>query len=463
MTDLKKLYSFKKEIVRRKASQDLLAFTCYNNIKYVPNWHHVYTAKVITDFINDPKRKKLMIFEPPQHGKSELFSRNLPAFYLGQHPNNKVLTASYSIDLGRFFGREVQRIMTSKEYSEIFPKSSLNESASTKTADYFEIPNHKGFYKTVGVMGGISGFPSDLGVIDDPIKGALEAFSKTYRDRIWEWYLSEFRARLHNDSKQIIGMTRWHEDDLCGRLLELEPDEWEIISIPAIKESNEDPNDPRKIGEALWESKHSLTRLLQLKGLSERTFNSLYQQRPTAIEGSILKKQWFGRFEMSEISGCSVNFKVDTAYTANSANDANSIMAYAIKNNTVYIVNVTVKRLEFPELCRALINDVNIYGRQGSVVYVEPKASGKSVVQQLRQSGINILESKAPTTDKESRVMAISSVVEGGRVKLLNGGSWVDNFLEECAAFPNAKNDDQVDTLVMACEGMNQNNYKVMV
>ena len=429
------------------------------------NWHHKAIAQKLTDFILDPHKKKLMLFVPPQHGKSELASRCLPAFALGVNPDLKIVGTSYSIDLARSFNRDIQRIIDSEEYRQVFPNTQINTKnvvtvqSYLRNSEMFEVINHKGSYKCVGVMGGLSGFPVDIAIIDDPVKDALEAYSQTYRDRVWEWYLNVLLTRLHNKSKQIIIMTRWHQDDLCGRILEQEPNEWELVVYPAILDEKTD-GDPRNIGEALWAERHSLEKLLKTKQMSERVFNSLYQQRPTSIEGAILKKQWFGRFDMEEIAGCPVNFMVDTAYTSNSANDANAILAYVIKDNIGHILNMTVKRLEFPELCRQLQNDYNMYGSNRSIVYIEPKASGKSVVQQLKKTtGLNVTEAPSPTTDKESRAYAISSVIESGRIKLLNGASWVDNLLEECAAFPNAKNDDQVDTVIMLCEKMGKQSH----
>jgi len=422
----------------------------YNNFKYIPNWHHISTANILTEFISDPNKKKIMIFQPPQHGKSELCSRNLPAYYLGTNIGGKVLSASYSIDLGRFFSRDVQRIMTSETYNDVFPKSSLIDSKLTKTSDYFEV--NGGFYKAIGVTGGISGFPGDLGIIDDPIKGALEAHSKTYRDRVWEWYLSEFTARLHNNSKQIIIMTRWHEDDLCGRILEHEGSEWDIVSYPAILEEL-NIKDPRSFGQALWGERHNLEKLHKIKSMSERVFNSLYQQRPTAMEGNIIKRNWFGRFDIEEVAGQPVNFVVDTAYSKDSTADYSVILAYVEKNNCYYILNISRTKLDFPEFITELKSQVNIWGTNSSKIKVEPKATGKTVVQQLRQiTRLNITEAPAPTTDKVSRYMAVSPIVESKRVLLLNNSHWLPNFLEETGQFPNGKNDDQVDCMIMMIE-----------
>ena len=237
MNALKKEYNKLKKLHINLARRDLLNFTTYTNAKYIPNWHHKYVANVLTEFITTDKIKKLMIFMPPQHGKSELASRNLPAFAFGINPDLKIAGVSYSIDLQRLFNRDIQRIMISDEYKAIFPKVRLNEKGVLSSQNYlrnsdeFDIVGHRGSYKAVGVMGGLSGRPVDILLLDDTIKDALQAYSAVYRERIWDWYLSVGDSRLHNDSKQIICMTRWHEDDLAGRLLDAEGDEWTVIKF----------------------------------------------------------------------------------------------------------------------------------------------------------------------------------------------------------------------------------------
>lgn len=232
---------------------------------------------------------------PPQHGKSELVSRRLPAFLLGLNPKLKIIGASYSSDLAQSFNRDVQRIVDSPEFSELFPDTYLNGSnvrndskgGYLRNADIFETVGHKGFYKSVGVGGSLTGTPADVAVIDDPVKDAIEAQSPTYRERTWSWYTDVLSTRLHNESQVLITQTRWHEDDLSGRVLksmEKTEEEWEILSLPAIKTAGGDPRDKRKIGEALWESRHSLKRLEQVRTASPRTFESLYQQDPKPVK-----------------------------------------------------------------------------------------------------------------------------------------------------------------------------------
>ncbi len=235
---------------------------------------------------------------PPQHGKSELTSRRLPAFLLGIRPNLKLIGCSYSSALAASFNRDVQRIIDSEEYSQIYPDTYLNQSNVRTTAqggylrnsDMFETVQHRGFYKSVGVGGSLTGTPADIGIIDDPIKDALEAESHTYRARVWDWFTQVFMTRLHNDSQIIITQTRWNQDDLSGRILKHmnEDNSWTVLSLPAICEGQISEHDPREIGQPLWQNKHSLQRLNEIKSANPRAFHALYQQDPKPFEGGLV-------------------------------------------------------------------------------------------------------------------------------------------------------------------------------
>ena len=169
----KRLFKDMREILRRKAKKDLLSFAMYNNFKYDPKEFHRYVAGRLTDFLFDDKTRKLMIFMPPQHGKTELVSRNLPAFAFGNFPDLKIVEASYSSGLASANNRDVQRIMIQPEYNDIFPDAFLDRANN----DQFNLKGHKENFKVVGIMGGLTGHGVDIGIIDDPIKDDLEAQS----------------------------------------------------------------------------------------------------------------------------------------------------------------------------------------------------------------------------------------------------------------------------------------------
>ena len=328
-----------------------------------------------------------------------------------------------------------------------------------RNVDIFETVGRKGFYKAVGVGGSLTGTPVDIAIIDDPVKDALEAYSPTYRERVWEWYTSVLLTRLHNESKQLFIMTRWHDDDLAGRILKKEADKWTVLSIPAIRESLNDGNDfdRRKVGEALWSDRHSLSRLLDQKNRSPRFFSALYQQRPTIEGGNIIKSAWFNKVSLFDFKkkrhGEPIVFFADTAYTEKTSNDPTGIIGTCMIGREIYIVCGKKVNMKFPELCRYLPQYVrdNGYGR-GSTLRIEPKANGLSVIDQLREStNLNVVSTKTPKDSKETRLNVASPFVESGRVYLVDG-DWNDEFIEEVCGFPAMPHDEYVDLLAYAVD-----------
>lgn len=272
-------------------------FISYTKPDYEFNWHHIKLCDVFESFVRGEIRK-LAVFIPPQHGKSQLATRHLPAFLLGKRPATKIAVCCYSATLAQSFNRDIQRIIDDIPYHDIFPDTVLNASNVTtnaqgsylRNADIFETLKYRGFVKTVGVGGSLTGTPVDVGIIDDPFKDREEAMSVRIRDKVWSWFTDVYRTRLHNDSQELVIMTRWDEDDLAGRILKTEND-WTVITYQAIKE-REIPGDPRAIGEALWPSRHSLERILSIKQTSPFTFSSLYQQEPKPSLEALVFPEW---------------------------------------------------------------------------------------------------------------------------------------------------------------------------
>lgn len=275
------------------ARRNLLDFVTYVKPSYTANWHHILLCKYLDQFIKG-EIKRLMVFMPPQHGKSELVSRNCPAYILGKMPTAKIVLASYSSHLSSSFNRDCQRIIDSKEYKEVFPDTFLNSSNVVSVAgswlrnsEIFETVGHGGFLKSVGVGGSLTGTPADFAIIDDPVKDSLEAMSMTSQYRNWNWYTDVLYSRIHNDTKILITQTRWDVNDLSGKLLkqmELGSEKWTILSLPAIKTADSIQEDPRAPGEALWPEKHSLEKLLMVRQQSVRTYEALYQQNPQPVQ-----------------------------------------------------------------------------------------------------------------------------------------------------------------------------------
>jgi len=456
-----------QELFKINARKKFPVFLNYCNPSYDRQWFHSLIAQKCQDLL-DGKIKKLMVFVPPQHGKSEIVSRQFPAWALGQNPKLKIVGSSYSSDLANQFSRAIQRTIDSPEYAGLFPDTYLNGSnirtnsrGYLRNVDIFETVQHKGFYKAVGVCGGLTGTPVDIAIIDDPVKDAIEAYSTTYRDRVWDWYVNVLLTRLHNDSKQLFIMTRWHDDDLAGRILRHEGKEWDIVCIPAIKEDNNTPYDPRQIGEALWEGKHSMEKLRKMENLSLRTFTALYQQKPTVDGGNIVKQEWFGRISLAHFhavrSSEPIHFYIDTAYDERkrkSDNDPSGILAACKIHNILYIYHAQKVYKQFPDLIRFLPEYVKTWGynNRTSTLRIEPKANGISVVHQLRDStDLNVTKTPTPTESKETRLNVCSPKVECGRVVLVEG-SWNENFIEEVCKFPSMAHDEYVDLLCYAID-----------
>jgi len=272
----------KAELARRQFKQ-FVKFT-FEGYKF--SWFHVKLCNILQDFYTDPDFKKLMIFMPPQHGKSELASRRFPAWILGKNPSLKIGSVSYSHSLATKFNKSVQRIIDSPEYSSIFPETKINtkggKNDALRNSDMFEIVDNSGSYMSVGIGGSLTGNKIDLLIIDDPVKDHKEAESITTQKNIFDWYNSVASTRLNNKAKQLIILTRWNEKDLAGLLLEHERQDWHVFSLPAIKEDPPSDLDPRDIGHALWEEEHSKEKILKIKARSEKVFLSLYQQTPAS-------------------------------------------------------------------------------------------------------------------------------------------------------------------------------------
>lgn len=296
------------EIVKAAARRDLLAFSRYMQPSLdIQPYHRVYYG-VLNDFAHG-RIRKLIITMPPQHGKSHGSSRCLPSFILGLDPEKRVIIGSYAASLARDFNRDVQKIIDTPEYSELFPETFLSRSAKVsftniyqRNSDVIDCVGHTGGLRVVGRGGALTGKPVDISILDDVYKDYAEANSTVIREATWKWYTTVVRSRLHNDSQELIVYTRWHSDDLVGRLEEIEqvidikcmadlkniPDgAWGRINFEAIKTTEKTELDPREVGQVLWPAKHSLASLLAKRKLDKVQFDCLYQGQPGSAVGKL--------------------------------------------------------------------------------------------------------------------------------------------------------------------------------
>ena len=319
------------------ARRNFLDFVLYTKPDYRVKWFHEYLAKQLTRF-EKGEIKKLMVLMPPQHGKSELTTRNFPPYLMGKNPNRRVAVVSYNDGMSNGFNRSMQRVIDTTAYLEVFPNTKLNysdlhnekQADKVRNTDRIDILNATGSIMTLGVGGSLTGNPVDIGIIDDPYKDREQARSEAYKRNIREWFSDVFRTRFHNGSQQLIIMTSWDEDDLCQWLLRKESD-WEVVKLPAIREDAICSYDPREEGEALWPEMHSAEKILAVKASSQVTFNALYQQDPKPNTDVLVFGNWQECESLPENEkyfwGC------DFGYT----NDPTAITKMCRKGDSVFV------------------------------------------------------------------------------------------------------------------------------
>lgn len=305
MRSLECKYLLLRERKRRAARRELSSFAQWvmPSLEMTP-FHRAYYA--VLDAFAEGRIRRLMVTIPPQHGKSLGATQLLPAYLLGRNPDLHIALASYSAALASKFNKRVQRIITDRRYTELFPDTKLKSNSSSdraegyaQTADLFEIVDRAGFQLAAGREGSLTGNEVDCFILDDLYKDAMEANSPTIRANCWEWYTSVVRTRLHNNSRELMVFTRWHEEDLIGMigkherivdlasLEEVEPDadHWYRLNLEAIKESDPTPIDPRPANTALWPERHSLRLLEAKRRMDPLQFECMYQGHPASREG----------------------------------------------------------------------------------------------------------------------------------------------------------------------------------
>lgn len=446
-----------------EARKSILVFTKYTKDDYQVNWHHRLLSGYLTDFAFG-RIKRLMIFAPPRHGKSELVSRRLPAFIHGINNNAEIMAASYNAGLASDMTADVQRVMDQPEYKILFPNSIITEpNKSTQWArnstEHELLPladgtQLKGKYRGQGVGGTFTGRGATHIIIDDPIKGREAADSITFRNKLWSWYNSDLRSRLEKDGSILITLTRWHQDDLAGRLIELsktdpEADQWTIISLPAILDTVENDYDKRKLGEPLWPEKYDIAALTGIKAQSSSDWNALYQQRPSAVEGGLVKRGWIKFYKaLPEIHDQIIS--ADLTFKDAKNSDFVCIQVWGRIGANKYLIDQIRDRLDFPATIQAFRQMASRYPK-ATLKLVEDKANGPALIASLKKELTGIVPEN-PEGSKSARLSAVSPEFESGNVYYPDPSiaPWVHVNISELCDFPNAAHDDTVDTTTQA-------------
>jgi len=443
----------KKELIKEELKKELARRDYSEYCKYVHrgNWILGKHLKLICSEIENliyrkMKENILIISTPPQHGKSQCITETLPSFYLGKFPDRRIVALSYGDDLARKFGRR------NKNKINEFGKQLFGIELKKEQDSNFEIDGDTGSMLSTGIMGGITGNPADFIIIDDPIKNRQEAESETYRQRIWEEYLDSVNTRLSANGIVIIVMTRWHEDDLVGRVTKAIPEQCKVINIPLEAEENDILG--RKVGDALFpeigKDKEWLKRYKKLYTSEEgsRSWNALMQGRPSAADGNLFKRDWWKKYKKAP--RCPLNIMtVDATFKDTSKSDYVAIGVWGKRNNEYYKLGLLNKRMGFVETVGAIKEFKRKYPFVNGI-YIEDKANGSAIIDVLRRQISGVIAYNPGRDSKESRASAISPLVEAGQVYLPEYETWTNDFIDQCASFPNGSNDDMVDEMTMA-------------
>lgn len=452
-----------EQIRAERARRSLLHFTKYTFSLYVDDPVHGLIASYL-DRIVSGELKRLMIFAPPQSGKSELASVRLPAFWLGHRPNDPIILSSYGASLAHTKSRHARAVVESSEYERIFPI--VATSRARRAVDHWELePPHRGSMLAAGVGGPITGHGAMLGIIDDPFENWERAQSQTTRDRVWEWWRGTFRPRVWEGGSVVLIMTRWHTDDLAGRLLDMEGDRWEVLRLPALAETQEERDivnermglpsglaDPlnRIPGEALCPQRFSKEAMESTKiEVGSRVWGSQYQGAPTIPEGNRFKRSWFEIVDISPAKGERVRYWDKGATAGSGSYTAGTLMLRA--DNTYFIEDVVRGQWSSGERNRIIkqtaIADKEKYGNTVQI-WVEQeggsggKESAEFTIKDL--AGFNIY-AEMVTGSKDVRLEPFAAQAEALNVKLVRG-PWNRDFIEEIITIPNTTVRDQSDS-----------------
>jgi predicted phage terminase large subunit-like protein len=455
LEDKEELLSLLEELDEAKAREactnDYLKFVYEMWTAFIHGKHHEIMAEAFERVANG-ELKRLIINMPPRHTKSEFASYLLPAWFLGRYPDKKIIQTAHTAELAVGFGRKVRNLVNSKDFKRIFPNVSLQ--ADSKAAGRWNT-NKGGEYFAIGVGGAVTGKGADLLIIDDPHseqEGAssdINVFNRTY-----EWYTSGPRQRLQPNGSIVIVMTRWHQKDLTGQVVDASvkrggSDQWEVIELPAILPS----------GSPLWSEFWKLEELEALRAeLPSSKWMAQYQQDPTAEEGALVKREWWQEWEYQEPPYCEFIIQSwDTAFLKSERADYSACTTWGVfyeENEegkfapNVILLDAHKERLEFPELKKLAMEKYNAYKPDAFIV--EAKAAGMPLIFELRQMGIPVQEyTPSRGNDKISRVNAVSDLFASG-VVWAPQTRWAEEVIEEFAAFPNAEHDDLVDSSTQA-------------
>lgn len=470
---------FHAEIDRRravKARTDLLEWVRLTYAGLDVGWHVedlCWHLERFAEAVEAGESPRLMVMMPPRHTKSTIASQRFPVWGMGRY-QWEIILATYGQDLANDHSRDAREIARGERSRNVFPHiAPQKQEKSAFYADYRradvdqvkawttgDVTNAEGFavrgrYRAVGVGGPLTGKGAKVLIIDDPIKDRSEANSANVRESVWRWYTSTAYTRLAPGGGVLVVQTRWHEDDLAGRLLRASADgtgdKWTVVNFPAIAERDEyGPQRQlrRHAGEALHPTRYPLESLERIRAINSYDFASLYQQRPVPEGGGRIKADWLrNSYRMVPAEADRPIHSWDTAIKAGEMNDYTVCHVAQTHEQRVYLTDVLRRRMEFPELLAA-VKSLAMRDNPRAVL-IEDKGSGQQLIQMLKRdpswrwSVIPV----TPKVDKITRMDAVTPWLESGRVWIPDAAPWLVEWMTELLGFPVAAHDDQIDSL----------------
>jgi len=458
------------ELAHRKhnetAYSDLIAFCQHMQPDYIVGKHH----RILGDMLMDSEegdKDRICVNIPPRHGKSQLVSIYFPAWFLGRNPDKKVMMVSHTTDLAVDFGRKVRNLINSDAYRDIFPTVHL--ARDSKSAGRWNTDSG-GEYYACGIGSALAGRGADLLLIDDPhseqdvINGNFGVFEKAY-----EWFTLGARTRLMPGGRVAIIQTRWHMDDLTGRVTRdmaqnTLADQYDVVEFPAILDV--DDSDGKILQKPLWPEFFDMDALLRTKAsMPVFQWNAQYQQHPTAEEASIVKREWWRTWEPEDAPQCEyIIMSLDAAAEKHNRADYTALTTWGVFFNEedsahhIILLNSIKDRLEFPELKELSMREYAEWEPDSFIV--EKKSSGTAIYQEMRRMGLPVQEytPHRGSGDKLARLNSVADIVASGMVWVPQT-RWAEEVVEEIAGFPFMSHDDLVDSTVMALMRFRQGGF----